>query len=285
MKKEQVLELMNAVPHDLIEEADLQAPAKRRIPKLARMGLIAACLCLALIGTAAAVHLCAPQLRNDGDGTVWLSGGIARHSYAALSDELKAMEGESFLKAFDSWQEVEDFIGFDLMNNPVLDASPALRESRYTLIIGDQSATGHYLIAASAGLDRIYTHSIYDVGQVHIRMRSTLYTDHIPEDLKEFYENWDETTAGFHYADGTEPVLENYTAPSGLTAQLLTVQNPAPEGTSLEDMPMEDVRYYCTATFSINGVPFEAHTTCRADKVDAALAALKQVLDGFVLSE
>lgn len=56
MKNEQVLEWMNAIPPDLIEEADVQAPAKRRLPKIVRAGLIAACLCLALLGTAAAVH-------------------------------------------------------------------------------------------------------------------------------------------------------------------------------------------------------------------------------------
>ena len=56
MKKEDVLNLMTDLPPDLIEEADFDAPAKRRLPKLARMGLIAACLCLALLGTAFAAN-------------------------------------------------------------------------------------------------------------------------------------------------------------------------------------------------------------------------------------
>lgn len=54
MKKEQVLELMSALDLELVEEAALQAPAGRRIPRLARAGLIAACLCLVLVGTGAA---------------------------------------------------------------------------------------------------------------------------------------------------------------------------------------------------------------------------------------
>ena len=51
MKKEQIFELMNAVPPDLVEEADIQAPVKRRFSKGVRGALIAACLCLALVGT------------------------------------------------------------------------------------------------------------------------------------------------------------------------------------------------------------------------------------------
>ena len=52
MKKEQVMELMNSLPPELVEEADVQPPARRRLPKGIRSGLVAACLCLALVGTA-----------------------------------------------------------------------------------------------------------------------------------------------------------------------------------------------------------------------------------------
>ena len=56
MKKEEALHLMDAIPPGLIEEAGLQSPAKRRMPKLIRTVLIAACLCLALLGTAFAAN-------------------------------------------------------------------------------------------------------------------------------------------------------------------------------------------------------------------------------------
>ena len=69
MKKEDVLNLMTELPPDLIEEAGLQAPARRRLPRLARAGLIAACLCLVLIGTAAAVHFSGLYL-VEGDGGI-----------------------------------------------------------------------------------------------------------------------------------------------------------------------------------------------------------------------
>ena len=56
MNKEQVLNLMNAIEPDLIEEADLPIAAKRRMPRFARTGLIAACVCLALVGSAFAAN-------------------------------------------------------------------------------------------------------------------------------------------------------------------------------------------------------------------------------------
>ena len=56
MKKEQALNLMNTLGPDLIEEADIPLPDKRRLPKAVRTGLIAACLCLALLGTAFAAN-------------------------------------------------------------------------------------------------------------------------------------------------------------------------------------------------------------------------------------
>lgn len=71
MKNEQVLEWMNAIPPDLIEEADVQAPAKRRLPKIVRAGLIAACLCLALLGTAAAVHYAGVSIVDADNGVTY----------------------------------------------------------------------------------------------------------------------------------------------------------------------------------------------------------------------
>ncbi len=62
MKKEQVLDLMNNLPADLVEEADVERPAKRRRPNIIRAGLIAACLCAALLGTAGAVQFLGARL-------------------------------------------------------------------------------------------------------------------------------------------------------------------------------------------------------------------------------
>lgn len=53
MKCEQVHEIINHIDLALIEKVD--APNKRRMPRVLRIGLIAACLCLALVGTVGAV--------------------------------------------------------------------------------------------------------------------------------------------------------------------------------------------------------------------------------------
>ncbi len=98
MKKEDVLNLMTGLPPDLIEEADFDAPAKRRLPKLARAGLIAACLCLALVGTAfaaATVYRLTVQHHaySDGQGDWFgyrVSGDVIRRPMDAFSPELRA---------------------------------------------------------------------------------------------------------------------------------------------------------------------------------------------------
>ena len=76
MKKEQIFELMNGLPPDLVEEADVRPPAGGRRPRGIRGGLIAACLCLALVGTAFAAAAGAKALfrarlepHMDGSGT------------------------------------------------------------------------------------------------------------------------------------------------------------------------------------------------------------------------
>lgn len=277
MKKEQVLDLMNAVPPDLIEEADVQAPAKRHPPKIAWTGLIAACLCLATIGTAAAVHYSGVRTETDEDGTVWFLGGIAQYPYALFSEELKALEGEPSAKAFDSWQEMEDFIGFDLVDNPLLDANPSPYKFFWS-----ESVKGRCILSISAGQDRMYPLGKFLIDEYDIRLEGTLHTDHIPDDLKDFYENeWDPGTIGIPYQeDGStkEIAQELYTTPSGLDVQIVT-------------KIQKDGFCVIYAGFSINGVAYTISIPCHNKEgaygttLDGAQAVLIQVLDSFILSE
>ncbi|MDE6590436.1 MAG: hypothetical protein K2K53_08880, partial [Oscillospiraceae bacterium] len=262
---------MHATPPGLIEVADVQTPVRRRLPKAARAGLIAACLCLALIGTAAAVHYSGIRAEVRDDGNIYLSGGIIQHSYDSLSDELKALEGEISQQSFSSWQEMEDFIGFDLMNNPLLDANPSYRD--YSISEGGHSVTGRYLLSISAGQDRMYPLGRYYVDGFDVILRGNFYTDHIPEDLKEFYEKeWDSFIRGtfFNENNDIEHTLEVYTAPSGLEAQIVTDRFP-------------DSSFCLETVFSINGTAFEMTTFCSESELDEARAVTARILDGFVL--
>lgn len=132
MKKEQVLNLMNTVGPDLIEEADIQAPAKRRMPKAVRAGLIAACLCLALLGTAFAANPEAvadflsrftpvqaeSRTTEDGVNRYYVSYEPIRYPIDSFSPALLAAgedrdSGIVELR-FDTWAEVRAFIGEDI---------------------------------------------------------------------------------------------------------------------------------------------------------------------------
>lgn len=121
MKKEQVLDLMNAVPADLVEEADGERPVKRRLPRVVRTGLIAACVCLALMGTAFAgikgrtpVHL-EPHIDSAGvfDGYS-VTGDLAYYPISRFSDAFReaGASGTSRVnREFSSFEEVQAFLG------------------------------------------------------------------------------------------------------------------------------------------------------------------------------
>lgn len=268
MKNEQVLELMNAIPPDLIEEADLRPAAKRRLPRLARTGLIAACLCLALIGTAASARFLSVGIVEGDNGYTYLQGGIIYHPYDSLSDEIKELADQpSVIKPFGSWQEAEDFIGVDLMNNPVLDMSPA-RTYSIRIDNGETTVNGRFLVVTTPGMYFVRTHGCYEMDEVTVNVESAYYTDHdISRDG-----GWDERFYGFHPLEGAELNRETYTAPSGLAAQLMAIDRP------------DGHRDTYLAAFSLNGVPFIVRTHSY-NSLDEARAALLQVLDGFILSE
>lgn len=133
MKKEQILNLMNTVGPDLIEEADIQAPAKRRLPKAVRTGLIAACLCLALLGTAFATanpeavanflnRFTPVQVESipaeDGGDKYHVSYTATRFPIDSFSPALLAAgegrDSDYVQRRFDTWEEAHAFIGEDI---------------------------------------------------------------------------------------------------------------------------------------------------------------------------
>ena len=265
MKKEQVLELISAIPPDLIEEAELDAPAKRRLPGIVRTGLIAACLCLALLGTAAAaVYFSDVAVVHGDDGFTYLQGGIAYYPYDSLSEEIRALEGVQktangkLIRAVPSWQAAEDFIGVNLMDNPLLDASPA---TRFGFVF--DGVRGPLVYLSDPELSSTHVFACYETGGANILMEAALYTDRKAAQA----ENWDERFLGYRFPEGTQVNQDSYTAPSGLTAQIMEVVYP--HGTTYK------------AVFSLNGIP----AVVTASDSPNARAVLLQILDGFVLSE
>ena len=263
MKKEQILDLMTAIPPHLIEEADVQFPAKRRLPRLARVGLIAACLCLALLGTAAAVNYFGISLVNGDDGLIYMQGGIAYVPYDSLSEEIRTIIEESgdsaAVQPTASWQAAEDLIGIDLLNNPVLDASPA---HAFTATRGGVNGRFH----VEPGKEKILICGCFEIGDVNIEVECYLFTEYGQAQV----ENWDGAFLGLGFSDDSEVSLDSYTAPSGLTAQIIDAYTPSSNTN------------HCVGTVSLHGIP--AVVWCQSTtSMEEARAALYQVLDGFLL--
>lgn len=235
-------------------------PAKRRGVRPLRAGLIAAALCLALAGTAVAEQFFGVRVIDgkgiDGDKIVWLAGGIIGHPVSSLSEEVRALDGTYTVKPFGSWEEMEAFIGADLMNNSVLDGLPAGQRS-----VEFDGVEGRFLARVAADLRFIHMLGCYEMGEVGIDVSGFFYTDRMEvEDDHRFM--------GSGYSDDTELSREVYTTPGGLEAQILEFDR------------VGDQRDTCMASFSIDGVPFTVSAHGYGD-MGAIREALFQVLDGF----
>lgn len=250
---------VTGVGDDLIQEAGVVQMPKRKKTAAWRWGLAAACLFAALLGTAAAVQYFGIRIIDEADGDVdyWLAGGIAYFRRDSLSDEVEELDDPFFAaKAFQSWEEMEEFIGVDMMNNPVLDASPA-RSFFHSWDVEPNHIAGRFLAFGSAGLTSIHTIGCYEIGEVDISVEGFLFTDR----MAELNEDWDERFIGYAFPDDAQINLESYTAPSGLEVQII-----------------ERDGEYCKASFTLNGIPFVVTTDGQSNR-----EVLFQVLDGFQL--
>lgn len=255
-------------------ERQEQRPGKRKSIRPLRAALIAAALCLALVGTAfSAAQFFSVRMidgAGDHDYDIWLEGGIAYYPLDSLSDELKAPENQGTYLTFKSWRQAEDFIGIDLMNNPVLDGCYPLRYSQ-AMIRGENRVEGKYFVWAAPGLERILINGCFEMGDVAINVEGYLYTERKTEGGEE----WDERFSSRSFVEGSQTSRESYTAKNGLEAQVITVEYPTnPSGYS--------AGHRCMAAVSINGVPFIINTTSY-NSMDEAREALYRILDGFVL--
>lgn len=150
MKKEQIIQAMGCIDHDLIEGAD-NTRTKTRMRPAVRAGLIAACLCAALVGTVFAVEAVTgvsilryfsgeefDEVMQRADPNYQPSGevyqgflrikegmGVSLNNVSAEALSLAAGEGG---KDFASFEEAEKFLGIDIYDNAVMDA---LRDEAY----------------------------------------------------------------------------------------------------------------------------------------------------------
>ena len=271
MKKEQVFELMGSVPADLIEEADLQAPAKRRLPKPARMGLVAACLCLALLGTAFAaapeamatlierltVSIAPPQ---EDPGYSATGGPMTKYPLSAFSSDLIAAsenrDGPVVSLEFDTWDEVRAFLGKDV---------PCVWPKEWD--------TGWFqVLLFHTGSEVMWGVDVYSVdvsrqAEVYAEIRTELWTG-------------ENASGGLGALEGSSITrLPSYSMPNGAVAELVQVIDPE---TVYQDGAPTGVRpQSCYGYFMRDGILYNLTANSPVPPQEDTQSQLKTVLDSF----
>lgn len=273
MKKEEVLNLMDAIPPDIIEEADLQSPAKRRMPKLIRTGLTAACLCLALLGTAFAAN---PEAMAalidrltvsmdspiDGPGYSVTGGPMTKYPLSAFSSGLiAASESRSgpcvgVNLMFDTWDEVQAFLG---ENIPCV--WPEDWDTDWFQVILFHTETD-----VLWGID-IYSVDISRQTDIYIEIRTELWRN-------------ENAYIGRGTLDGGSITqLPSYPMPNGFVAELVQVTDP--ETVYLDGTPTGIRPQHCFGYFMRDGILYTVTAYSPVLPQESIEAQLKTILDSF----
>lgn len=283
MDRERVQEVMGRMDPALIERMD--PPKKRRLPRPLRTGLIAACVCLALIGTAVAVQTL-PMLtvtetwsavRPNGKifSSYTIQDGFTKLSLDALSDEARAFASEQMslpaTKGCESWTQVEEFLGIEVADNPVLEQfepttfsfdSPGDSPESYhaaAVIYGHCDAPTFIDLLANYFLTSPHKdEAAFGLG-TGIHVSATLFFDSP-------YSHVTDAPRTYSSEGSSLAATETYVTPSGLEAVIAA-------------QPSGNVTFY-RAHFTLNGARFEVEAFNVNDS-DLALKILKQVLDGY----
>lgn len=282
MDREKIMEAMAHIDPALVEEADRPAP---RRTGWSRSALIAACLCLLLAGTAAAAAAGGAGMRvirmfnsEESYSGYEIVGGAAYIPADSLSDEINqlALEhpGETSFKAFARWEFAEEFIGRNLLDNPLFDKAPS--GTRYTDVTETEWGSCLLMVGASAeGLTSVNAITSYRIGrldggqeQVEVELRADLYTDIYAKMGEGQAEDEKHTWKKRYFPDGAEIVQEDYTTPDGLETIIFQVK-------------AKPTLY--AALFSLNGVRFEITASHSTDSV-LTLETLKAVLDACTVA-
>lgn len=240
-------------PDPSVRERVRAAAERERKPQRVsplRTALIAACVCLTLLGTAVGARIMSVRMTQDENGVVWISGDITYYPLEDLSDSLKQTDGQDFRSPlFDTWEETEEYIGLDIMKNPVLDAVP---ESRF-------------VVSSDGDLKSIYITGHFDeTSQIELELYASVFTDR----FEPSQEDWNERFLGIPGLRQSQTGRESYTTSSGLEAEVLVVDS--------------GDNFTCFGALSLKGVPFVV-VTHSDNSIDDAREVLLQVLDGFTL--
>lgn len=247
------------VGDDLIEEAGTAQKRKKMPPW--RGASIAACLCLALLGTAAAAN---PQavagfiqrltLRVDGGG--YHVGGVPMTKYPlssfspALLEASQGRDGPVVMMCFSTWDEVRAFVGEEIpVAWPDGGRDWGWDEKFYVYLF-------HVEVEQLWGVD-IRSTSISRQEEVEIQIRT---------------EHWrgSEASGGMGLAEGTAEPVGTHPMPDGSAAEMVRYL-----GT--EEAP----RSYSTGYFIRDGILYEATALGNLSTKEETVERLERMLDSF----
>ena len=256
------LEVMGHIDPALVEEVELSN--RRRLTPRLRAAVLAACLGLALVGTALAanpdavaalVQRLTVQVFSQEEPSYHVTGSaMTKYPLSAFSDELiSASENRKTaveMLEFASWSEVRDFVGRDI---PCVWPENQGDEDRRFLVY--LFHTGYDVLW---GVDICVTHTTDRVlSETEVRIRT---------------ENWpgEEASDNRYGVDGSFTHLESYAMPNGAAAELIQYTGP-------EKYPHAN----CSGYFMKDGILYKVTTHGNTSDTEETQSRLKAILDGF----
>lgn len=312
MNSERIIEAMGHIDPALVESADRKASRERRSRRGWSIGgVIAACLCLLLAGTAVAAEMAGvhvvgifdSKLTVSPDGTEELvagytvSRGVKYFSVEDLSQkvvELNRTIQEPTAKSFSSWERMEEYLGIQVLDNPVL----ANAHAGGGFDVGVPGGQGRCVVYFDSGPGHKADGVTPMTGITRIELMGGYYLHYNDPDLQPWQgvyvsvsaelllstENNIQDEMSLLYEEDVSFTYEEYITTNGLHTLLFKAEVPEREGGSV---PSPAVDWY-EAEFTLNGVFFQVSAVDYKDfnggNIPSGLVeeTLKEVLDGFV---
>ena len=269
-----------------------QERTKKTRPLPVRAALAAACIGALLMTAAVAAEVMGfdfVKIFNNKEAEetdldyVVNGSGVEFIPLSAFSPEVQALKGQyedtddgyvsSVALAFDSWEEAEEYLGYEIMDNPVL-AQGAYVPISLVSKEGDKRSGNclvHVIFADDGEISLIFVSSRINLPTTsHDYMVTvTLYVRH------PLVEPSDDPIVGHKYNGDSWAVegAEDYLTPDGLETVIVTVGNDGSE--CLDEGSQYDAHFF------LRGIRFNVETGYRAEDQATALPELKQVLDAF----
>lgn len=292
MDKEKIMLAMDCMEGELVAEASETAKAAQKY-SWRRAAVIAACLCLVLAGTVSAINtalrvdffggadwfdwLGRQQIHPEEAGAFWPNSTV-RVPMEEFSDAVRQMAAEEpadhvNVRGFDSWEEIENFIGLEVANNSLLESA---EKTGIKFYFNDElRAEGNALLDVRTDLNYLELSADYRLyGTNQVRVQATVISEQIPRET-DFLEY------GMAIAYTEDMTAEEYTMANGRLATIVSTPGMQEDGT------LGAMYYY--AVFQGDNAVIRVESSDLADKFPGmdhmrqqdALTTLKEVLDAF----